>query len=125
MSGIEDLYLLQISAAGLPEPQREYRIIPGKRSRADFAWPEHKLAVEIEGGTWSGGRHVRGAGYANDCRKYNLAVLHGWRVLRFTSEMVRDGEALDMLEQVMTGGYQYVMVSGNATNADDRILNLE
>ena len=124
MSGIEDLYLLQISAAGLPEPQREYPLIPGRRFRADFAWPEHKLAVEIEGGTWVNGRHVRGTGYMNDCRKYNLAVLHGWRVLRFTSEMVRDGEALDITEQVMTGGNN-ALVSSNAANAADRILNLE
>jgi len=124
MSGIEDLYLLQISAAGLPEPHREYPLIPGRRFRADFAWPEHKLAVEIEGGTWSGGRHVRGTGYMNDCRKYNLSVLHGWRVLRFTSEMVRDGEALDTLEQVMTGGNN-ALAGNNAANAADRILNLE
>ena len=124
MSGIEDLFLLQISAAGLPEPQREYPLIPGRRFRADFAWPEHRLAVEIEGGTWVNGRHVRGTGYMNDCRKYNLAVLHGWRVLRFTSEMVRDGEALDTLEQVMTGGNN-ALAGNNAANAADRILNLE
>ena len=51
-------------------------------------------AVEIEGGTWSGGRHTRGAGYEADCIKYNIATLKGWRVLRFTSGMLGDPDAV-------------------------------
>jgi hypothetical protein len=44
------------------------------------------VAVEFEGGIWSNGRHIRGKGYARDVEKYNLAVLEGWRVLRYTTE---------------------------------------
>lgn len=51
------------------------------------------LAVEVEGGTWSRGRHVSGAGYAKDCEKYNAAQMAGWIVLRYTSGMVTSGEA--------------------------------
>lgn len=60
----------------------EYRFHPERKWRFDFAWPLHKVALEIEGGIWSGGRHTRGAGYAADCEKYNEAALAGWLVLR-------------------------------------------
>jgi very-short-patch-repair endonuclease len=53
------------------------------------------LAVELEGGTWSSGRHTRGVGFANDCEKMNEAVIMGWHVLRFPSEQVTDGTAVN------------------------------
>jgi len=39
------------------------------------------LAVEVDGGTWTGGRHTRGAGFEADCEKLNAAVIAGFRVL--------------------------------------------
>ena len=71
-------------------PQREYRFAPGRRYAFDFAWPESRVALEIEGGTYTNGRHVRGSGYRHDCEKYNLAASLGWRVFRATSDMLRD-----------------------------------
>ena len=67
--------------------------------RFDFAWPDDKLAVEVDGGTFSGGRHTRGAGYAADAEKLNEAVLRGWKVLRVTSKQVEDGSALEWIER--------------------------
>lgn len=58
--------------------------IEGRKFRFDFAWPEYMLAVEIEGGAGTGGRHTRKRGFQSDCEKYNHALLNGWRVLRFT-----------------------------------------
>lgn len=100
---LEIAYLQQITASGLSPPVREYPFASPRRWRADFAWPDCRLLVEIEGGTWSGGRHTRGAGYAKDAEKYNAAALLGWRVLRFTGEMVRDGTALAVTEQALAG----------------------
>ena len=57
------------------------------------------FAVEIEGGTWSRGRHTRGSGFAEDCRKYNAAAAMGWRVFRFPAGMVEDGSAIKFLEE--------------------------
>lgn len=68
----------------------EFRFHPKKRWRFDFALPEHKIAIEVEGGTWSNGRHTRGAGYRKDCEKYNAANVLGWHVLRYTTDMLRD-----------------------------------
>lgn len=58
---------------------REYRFHPTRKWRFDFAIPELKLAVEIEGR----GRHQTVDGFRKDCEKYNAALLLGWRVLRF------------------------------------------
>ena len=73
----------------MPEPQREYKFHPTRRWRFDFAWPEKKVAVEIEGGVYIDGRHTRGKGYERDLEKYNAAVTDGWKVFRFTLGMLK------------------------------------
>lgn len=75
-------------ASGAPQPVREYRFHPVRRWRFDFAWPDHQVAVELQGGTWSKGRHVRGHGYENDCEKLAEAQLNGWVVLYVTRGML-------------------------------------
>lgn len=100
-SGYAQNLKFQCRAAGLPEPEIEVRFHPVRRWRFDFAWPALQLAVEVDGGTWVGGRHNRGAGYERDCEKLNAAALLGWRVLRFTMAMVKDGRAVTVLEQAL------------------------
>ncbi len=83
-------------------PEREYRFHPTRKWRFDFAWPELMVAVEIDGGTWMGGRHSRGAGAAADHDKYNQAIVRGWKVLRFTNQNMRDPEnVFEMLMYAM------------------------
>ena len=101
LSALEETLALHIRAVGLPEPIREYKFDPKRRWRADFAWPEIMLLVEVEGGHWTGGRHTRGAGFENDCEKYNEAALFGWRVLRLTSTHIKTGEALAWITRAM------------------------
>lgn len=55
-----------------------------RKWRFDYAIPEAKIAIEIEGGVWIGGRHVRPRGFLNDMEKYNRAAVLGWRVIRVT-----------------------------------------
>lgn len=66
-----------------PMPECEYRFHPERKWRLDFAWPSYKLAVEIEGGVWVRGRHVRGIGFVKDMEKYNELAILGWCLLRF------------------------------------------
>lgn len=103
MSAIEDVLAFQIRVAKLPVPEREFRFHPVRKWRSDFAWQDHMLLVEVEGGTWTGGRHTRGKGFADDCTKYNHAALGGWKVLRFTIDQINKGEALMMIELVING----------------------
>lgn len=103
MSDLEDLLAQQMKFAGLPEPEREYRFAPPRRYRADFAYPDKMLLIEVEGGVWTQGRHSRGAGFTEDAKKYNLAATIGFRVLRFTGEMIKSGLALRTIEEVLKG----------------------
>lgn len=98
MSSTFDAVLI---AADLPLPIGEHRFAPPRRWKFDYAWPAARIALEIEGGTWTEGRHVRGRGYEGDCEKYNEAALLGWCVLRVTSAMLRDGRALALLERAL------------------------
>lgn len=70
---------------GRIEFEREYKFLKNRKFRFDIAIPKYKIAIEFEGGIFMNGRHTRGWGYANDARKYNLAVLNGWKVLRYTT----------------------------------------
>jgi hypothetical protein len=72
----------------LPKPQPEYQFVPERGWRFDYAWPDYMVALEIEGGVYSDGRHVRGAGYEGDLMKYNQAVLRGWKVIRFSLSQI-------------------------------------
>ena len=94
MSNLEELYATHVRAMRLPEPTREYRFHPTRRWRLDFAWPDKKFGVEIEGGTWINGRHTRGSGFEADCEKYAEAMCIGWRILRVTGEQVKSGQAI-------------------------------
>jgi hypothetical protein len=107
MSRPEEILAAQMRVVGLPEPVREYVFAPPRRWRFDFAWPDlpitDRWAVEVEGGTWVNGRHGRGAGFQNDCEKYNRAALLGWRVLRVTPAQIRSGAALAWIERAVGG----------------------
>jgi very-short-patch-repair endonuclease len=101
MSSLEDLLYSHIELTGLPSPAREYRFHPSRRWRFDFAWPLYKIAVEVDGGIYSRGRHVRGTGFERDAEKRNAAVLAGWRVLHFTPRQIKTGTAIKTIETLM------------------------
>lgn len=100
-SRIEELFAVQVRALRLPVPVRELSPVAGRRWRVDFAWPAFRLIVEIEGGVWSGGRHVRPVGFAGDCEKYNALALSGWMVLRFPGDQVESGVAVRLAAQAI------------------------
>lgn len=102
-SEAEERFAQQVRASGLPPVTREYWFARdiGRRWRFDFAWPEHMLALECEGGAYTQGRHVRPLGFRQDCEKYLEAACRGWTVLRVTPEMVKSGEAIRGVQRVM------------------------
>ena len=74
--------------AGLPEPVAEHRFHRERKWRFDWAFPSDLIALEVEGGAFTRGRHTRGLGFVKDMEKYNAAVLAGWRVFRVTPDQL-------------------------------------
>jgi len=68
----------------------EHKFHSKRRWRFDIAIIDLKIAFEIEGGTWRGGRHVNPIGFAKDCEKYNEAVKLGWKVFRLVPQMINE-----------------------------------
>lgn len=60
----------------------EYRFHPAREWRFDFAIPARHVAIEVEGGAFIGGRHIRPEGYLRDMEKYNEAAAAGWLLIR-------------------------------------------
>ena len=86
---------------GLPEPLFEFHFHPKRMWRFDAAWPGHMIALEIDGGIWTNGRHVRGKGFLGDIEKMNQAAVLGWRVLRVTPDQLFSQNTIDMLVDVV------------------------
>ena len=118
MSKLEQAFTVQAKLAKLPKFETEYRFARdivghgvGIRSRLkeaglqdwrfDFYWPIHRVAVELNGGTFINGRHNRGAALTSEYRKLNTASEHGITVLVFDSGMVKTGEALNQVERLL------------------------
>lgn len=99
----EETFALHCRASLHPvnQPVREYRFSPTRKWRFDFAFPQQKVAVEIEGGVFANGRHNRGFGFETDMEKYNAAVMLGWRVLRYSTGMVVAGLAIIDVEKIL------------------------
>lgn len=95
---LEDRLAQHIKAWGLPTPEREYRFDPVRLWLLDFAWPAFKLAVEVEGLTYAGGRHQRIAGFEKDEEKYNALELAGWTLLRFSGRTIRSAFAVRTIQ---------------------------
>lgn len=102
------------AARGLPRPVPEYRFAPPRRFAFDWAWPAHKLALEIEGGIYGRGEKCvycgqrRVAGHTSierlksDLEKYNLAAIMGYRLLRCTVREFERGDALALVGLAFT-----------------------
>lgn len=94
----------------------EHRFHPTRKFRFDIAIPDMKLAIEYEGMMQtSKSRHTTIGGFTNDCTKYNLAQLLGWKVLRYTAKnyehfhadlmaaMESRGESWEQIFNICTG----------------------
>lgn len=82
------LFFAMLVGAALPLPEPEVRFDPDRMWKFDYAWRTAKVALEVDGGAFAGGRHTRGAGFRRDLEKMNAAVVGGWKVLRVLPEQL-------------------------------------
>jgi very-short-patch-repair endonuclease len=92
----------------------EYRFHKPRRWKFDVAWPDCRVAVELEGGIWTRGRHTRGKGYRRDMEKYNAASMDGWTVLRYCANDIRESPVQVVEEVARAMGIEY-QVNGKVT----------
>lgn len=94
----------ELRRSSLPSHEREWEFAAeiGRAFRFDFAWPEFKVAVEVQGGGWMPadkdgrrrGAHGGGEALERDCEKHALAAALGWIVVPVTPAQIRDGRAV-------------------------------
>lgn len=93
-SKIEALMGEKLAASDLPAPVEQHKYLEKRRYKADYAWPIGKIALEVEGGA-----HTIKKRFEQDAERHNSLVLAGWRVIRVTGDMVRDGRALAVIKR--------------------------
>lgn len=97
---IKKLFIQKMAANGYTCVS-EYYFHAEREWRNDF-YIEHngkKLAIEVEGGIWSNGRHTRGSGFVNDMIKYNELTKYGIYLYRVEPSKLFN---LSVLEDIQT-----------------------
>lgn len=92
-SELEGILAMQLKAIGARfEPQ--HRPLPPRKWTLDFAMPERKLGIEVQGMV-----HRIKDRFKADIEKRAELNLAGWRVLEVDGESIRDGRALGWIER--------------------------
>ena len=120
MSQLEETLALQLRALKLPGCEREYRLFAHhvglgpeikqrlkdagfKDFRFDFAFPEQKLLIEIQGGAWMAGKtgHTSGSGFSRDIKKAHDAMTLGFNVYACDGALIKSGQAVELIEKLV------------------------
>jgi len=82
---------------GVPEPEFEHKFCE-RKWRFDLVWIAGSLlAIEVQGGLFSGGAHVRGSRMLQEFDKWNRATVIGWRILFVTPQQLLTKQTVDMV----------------------------
>lgn len=81
----------------------EYYFSPDRGFRIDFALPDYKIAIEIDGGIWMRGKsgHSSGSGIKRDQEKTTLLSSLGWSVLRFEPNEAMSLRTLEIIKNTI------------------------
>jgi len=104
------------SCTGL-EVTPEYKFHAERKWRFDYVILSHKIAIEVEGGVWSNGRHTRGSGFVKDMEKYNEAARLGYRLIRVQPQELLTGYTISLIEDIAS----FVTLKSNT----DIVINLD
>ncbi|MEO6125391.1 MAG: type IV toxin-antitoxin system AbiEi family antitoxin domain-containing protein [Ilumatobacteraceae bacterium] len=88
-SDLEAKVFAETANQGLPTPQLQYEIVlpDGKKIRLDFAWPQFRIALEVDHPFW----HAGDESSHRDKRRDRKAGTIGWTTIRITDFDVRHG----------------------------------
>lgn len=76
-----------IRQSGLPEPVKQFEVREGGKfiARLDFAYPERRLAIEVDGFGW----HSSTRQLQRDRQRQNALVIRKWKIARFASDDIK------------------------------------
>lgn len=97
----EQTFAYQCIADKLPSFTQNYKFMELRKFELDFAWPEYKVGLEIQGGVFTKGAHGAPLAILRDMEKSNLLTLCGWKVLRYTPDEVSCGIAIKGIKQLI------------------------
>jgi hypothetical protein len=97
-----NLNTLMLTESTGHKPTPEFRFDPKRRWRFDYAWPDFKVALEVQGGIFIQGRHSRGAALLKEWEKLNRAAELGWRILYCQPDDLLKTATLAQLKRTLT-----------------------
>lgn len=77
----------------------QHQPIPTRKWRLDFAWPDLKVAIEVQGMV-----HRIKQKFKRDIEKRAELMLAGWEVLEVDGEAIADGAALAWVKRLLGSG---------------------
>lgn len=95
-STIEATFELGIRALKFPPWERNLVFLEGRKFEIDFAWPQWKVGIEIDGHV-----HRIQERFNSDIEKHALALLAGWTIMRIGGRDIRSGRAFTWAEQLL------------------------
>lgn len=105
----------------IPYYQTEFKFHPTRKWLFDYVWigctcsgefhhgkscgmaclENARLALEVEGAVWTGGRHTSGAGFVKDMEKYNEASAMGYRLIRCQPKDLLTKATADLIKRTL------------------------
>lgn len=101
-------FLDHIQLVGLPLPshgkgceRKELQFAKPRLWRFDWAYESQRIAIEYQGGNYTGKGHNTIKNLRNDYEKFTEAALLGWTLILIDSQSVRDGRAVEWVERAL------------------------
>jgi hypothetical protein len=94
-------FFLLLKLNGIQIPETEYKFHPSRKWRFDYCWKDKMIALEVEGGIWTNGRHTKGSGFIKDMEKYNNAALLGYRLIKCTPTSLMSIENIELIKNIL------------------------
>ena len=82
----------------------EYKFHDTRKWRIDIFIPDLKVAIELEGGVYTYGRHTRPKGFLADIEKYNKISILGLKLLRYAHVEHTYNDILKDLKELIDNG---------------------
>lgn len=105
-SGVQTkMFVQMLESFNMPKPIPEFMFAKdiNRKWRIDYYFEHNgkKVALEVEGGVWTGGRHTRGSGFSKDMEKYNELAKHGIFLIRVVPSDLLSIATMDLIKGVI------------------------